>query len=215
MPGHLPRIAGTSCCGTRGCRVVAVSRTQYYCAMSLDGYIAESDDTIGWLTGYQGTFEGNGAEPMAGTYEQFYEGVGALAMGSATYEFILGELAGGGEWPYKGKPTWVLSSRALTRPGHPEADVRIVAASVRELYDQMMEAAGDGDLWVVGGGDVASQFAQDGLLDEVVVTVVPVVLGSGKPLFAGRLPGGAMRLTRTRTFDNGMVELSYELRRRH
>jgi dihydrofolate reductase len=65
----------------------------------------------------------------------------------------------------------------------------------------------------VGGGNVASQFADAGLLDELLVTVVPVVLGTGKPLFDRRLPGGAMQLTGTRTFDTGMVELRYEVAR--
>jgi dihydrofolate reductase len=89
--------------------------------------------------------------------------------------------------------------------------VRIARANVSELYDEMIAAAGERDLWVVGGGNVASQFADEGLLDELLVTVVPVVLGQGKPLFDRRLPGGAMRLTGTRTFDNGMVELRYEI----
>jgi dihydrofolate reductase len=62
---------------------------------------------------------------------------------------------------------------------------------------------------VVGGGGVASQFADEGRLDEVHVTVVPVVLGAGKPFLARPLPSGSMQLTGTRTFDNGMVELRY------
>ena len=188
-----------------------MSRSQYYVASSLDGYIAESDDTLEWLLKYEGSFEGEGVEPVAGGYERYYEGVGALVMGSRTYEFILGELAEGGDWPYKGKAAWVLSSRDLPEPEGEDVDVRITGANVSELYDEMIAAAGERDLWVVGGGNVASQFADEGLLDEVLVTVVPVVLGDGRPLFDRRLPGGAMRLTGTRPFDNGMVELRYEI----
>ena len=92
-------------------------------------------------------------------------------------------------------------------------DVRVVSARVADLHDRMVAAAGERNLWVVGGGNVASQFADDGLLDEVLVTVVPVVLGAGKPLFDRRLPGGAMQLMGTRAFDTGMVELRYEVRR--
>ncbi len=77
----------------------------------------------------------------------------------------------------------------------------------------MMAAAGDRNLWVVGGGNVASQYADAGLLDELLLTVVPVVLGEGKPLFDRALPGGPMQLTGTRTFQSGMVELRYELER--
>ena len=82
-----------------------MGKTQYYCAASLDGFIAESDDTLNWLTKYEGSFDGEGAEPMKGSYDRFYEGVGALVMGSATYQFVLDEVS---KWPYEGKPTWVL-----------------------------------------------------------------------------------------------------------
>jgi dihydrofolate reductase len=190
-----------------------VSKAQYYCASSLDGYIAEADDTIEWLLKYEGRFEGEAVEPMAGNYERFYSGVGALVMGSATYEFVLGQLAEGSDWPYKGKPAWVLSSRELPVPEGEGVDVRIASAHVRDLYEEMIAAAGEGDLWIVGGGNVASQFADEGLLDELLVTIVPVVLGEGKPLFDRRLPGGPMQLMGTRCFDSGMVELRYEIKR--
>jgi dihydrofolate reductase len=194
-----------------------VSKTQYYCAASLDGYIAESDDSLAWLTGYEGSFEGDGVEPGpmsdGGAYEQFYQGVGALISGSTTYEFVLDHLDGEDKWPYKGKPYWVLSSRDLPAPVDDEVDVRIVNAKVADLYDEMITAAGERNLWIVGGGNVASQFADEGLLDEVLVTVVPVVLGAGKPLFDRRLPGGEMQLIGTRTFGTGMVELRYEVGR--
>jgi dihydrofolate reductase len=75
----------------------------------------------------------------------------------------------------------------------------------------MLDAAGGRSLWVVGGGDVASQFADRGLIDELILTVVPVVLGEGKQLFDRRLPGGPMQLLGTRAFDTGMVELRYAM----
>ena len=194
-----------------------MSKTQYYCAASLDGYIAEADDSLGWLLNYEGSFEGEGAGPgpMAegGGYERFYEGVGALISGATTYEFVLDHLGEDGEWPYKGKPCWVLSSRDLPVPEGEEVDVRVVNAKVADLHDQMITAAGERNLWIVGGGNVASQFADEGLLDEVLVTVVPVVLGEGKPIFDRRLPGGPMQLMGTRVFDTGKVELRYEVRR--
>jgi dihydrofolate reductase len=191
-----------------------VATTVYYCASSLDGYIAGPDDNLDWLLGYQGTFEDESAEPgpmsEGGAYEDFYGGVRALVAGSATYEWIL-DHTGEGEWPYPSKPCWVLSSRELRLPEGDGVDVRIVDGSVGELYDEMAAAAGDGVLWVVGGGGVASQFAEEGRLDEVHLTVVPVVLGAGKRLFERPLPGGPARLTGTRTFENGMVELRYDV----
>jgi dihydrofolate reductase len=192
--------------------VEPVAKTQYYCAASLDGYIAESDDTLDWLLKYEGSFEGEDAEPgpmSGGSYDRFYEGVGALVSGSTTYEFVLDH----GGWPYRGKPTWVLTTRDLPVPEGDDVDVRFADAKVADLHEEMIAAAGERNLWVIGGGNVASQFADEGLLDELLITVVPVVLGEGKPLFDRRLPGGPIQLTGTTTFDTGMVELRYEIRR--
>jgi dihydrofolate reductase len=105
----------------------------------------------------------------------------------------------------------VLSSRELRHPEGEGVDVRVVNASAGELYEEISTAAGDGVIWVVGGGGVASQFADEGHLDEVHVTVVPVVLGAGKPLFERPFPSGSMQLAGTSTFKNGMVELRYEI----
>jgi dihydrofolate reductase len=187
-----------------------LSKTQYYCAMSLDGFIAESDDTIEWLTGYQGSYDGREAVPMKGTYDEFYEGVGALVTGSVTYEWVVDHVS---RWPYSGKPCWVLTSRELKKPDGDDVDVRFGRGGVRDLYSEMIAAAGDRNLWIVGGGNVASQFADEALLDEVIATVVPVVLGTGKRLFERPVPGGPMQLEGTRTFDTGMVELRYEIDR--
>jgi dihydrofolate reductase len=178
-------------------------------ASSLDGFIAGPDDGLDWLTKYEPAARFDG-EPMTGSYDRFMEGVGALAMGSATYEWLLAEID---EWPYRGTPAWVLTSREPPRREGEDVDVRFAEAKVADVYDEMIAAADGRNLWVVGGGNVASQFADAGLLDELIVTVVPVVLGEGKPLFDRAVPGGPMKLTSTRAFDTGMVELRYELGR--
>jgi dihydrofolate reductase len=182
----------------------------YYAAASLDGNIAEADDTLDWLLGYQGSYKGEDAAPARG-YDEFYEGVGALVMGSVTYEWVLRHIGDGGQWPYAGKPCWILTSRELPVPEGDGVDVRIVDGDVSELFDEMDAAAGERDLWVVGGGNVASQFADAGLLEKVWVTVVPVVLGSGKPLFESRLEGGPMQLEQAIPRASGMVELRFSI----
>jgi dihydrofolate reductase len=175
----------------------------YYCAQSLDGYIASSDDTIDWLTGYEPVAPPANVEPVGPefpvSYNEFYEDVGALVSGSVTYEWVL---AHAGEWPYAGKPYWVLTSREL--PAAEGQDVRFNGS-----FEEMLESAGGRKLWIVGGGGVASQFAEEGLLDEVWVTVVPVALGEGKRLFDRGLPGGPMQLTGVLPRASGMVELRY------
>ena len=179
----------------------------YYCAQSLDGYIANADDTIDWLTDYQGEYAGAEELPLGDGYENFMAGIGALVMGSATYGFVLAL----DEWPYPDHPVWVLTSRDL--PARDGADVRIVSGDVRALNDAIVASAGGRDVWVVGGGNVASQYADAGLLHRVEVTVVPVVLGAGKPLFDRALAPPPLQLVSTRPFANGMVELRYEVRR--
>jgi dihydrofolate reductase len=185
-------------------------RTVYYAAATVDGYIAGPDDSLDWLTKYDGSYAGDDAEPMKGSYDRFYDEVGALVMGSVTYEWVLDHVD---RWPYAGKPAWVLTSRELPAPPGDEVDVRFASGDVTKLHPEMAAVAGERALWVVGGGHLASQLADAGLLDELVITVTPVVLGTGKPLFDRPLPGGPMRLAGTRAFDTGMVELRYELAR--
>jgi dihydrofolate reductase len=177
--------------------------TVYYTAVSLDGFIAESDDTLDWLTEYQpaappANVEVAGPE-FPGSYDEFYEDVGAMVSGSVTYEWVLAHASA---WPYAGKPYWVLTTRELA-PVEGQ-DVRFNGS-----FEEMLESAGERKLWIVGGGGIASQFAEAGLLDEVIVTVVPVALGGGKPLFGRRLPGGPMQLTGVLPRASGMVELRY------
>jgi len=178
--------------------------TQYYVAQSLDGYIAETDHTLDWLLKYDGDAGDDVSQATDGAYDRFYEQVGAVAMGSATYEFILAESG----WPYEGIPSWVFTSRELPVPEG--ADVRFADGPVAPLHDEMTAAAGQRNLWVVGGGNLVSQFADEGLLDELLVTIVPVWLGDGMPTFAKRLEGKPLRLIGTHPFKNGMTELRYE-----
>jgi dihydrofolate reductase len=185
-------------------------RVRYYAAQTLDGYIAESDDNLDWLLEYQGHYDDADSDANQAGYDTFYEGIGALVSGSVTYEWVLEHAD---EWPYAGKPWWVVSSRELPKPEGEGVDVRIVSGEIPDLVEEMLDSAGDRDLWIVGGGNVASQFADHGLLDRVEVTVVPVVLGEGKPLFDRRLPGGPMQLLSTTTHSSGMVSLNYEVRR--
>ncbi len=182
-------------------------RFQYYTATSLDGFIAGADDDLDWLTNYSPPDPPPDLKRDTGSYDDFYAGVGALIMGSSTYEWVL---AHADSWPYPDKPAWVLSSRDLPSPKG-DADVRIVAAEVAELRDELAAAAGAQNLWIVGGGPVVSQFAAAGLLDDVIVTVVPVALGAGKPLFAEPLPDGPMKLVEAQPSPTGMVELRYEV----
>ena len=187
---------------------MAGQRTQYYVAASLDNYIADENESLQWLFDNAGSDASDvtSADPDARPpYEAFMEGVGALAMGAATYEWVLDEIT---EWPYTDRPTWVFTHRDLRIPDG--ADVRLLQGSPKEHHAAMLESAGDRHLWMVGGGRLASDFADDGLLDDLLLTVVPVVLGGGIPLFARALPG-PMRLVETKVLHRSLIELRYEL----
>lgn len=173
-----------------------MGRTQYYVAATIDGYIAEHDGGLDWLTSI---------EAGKGGYDEFYDKVGALAMGSGTYEWLLERVE---KWPYPEHATWVFTHREL-KP-YEDGDLRFVQGSPSEHIDDMRAAAGERNLWVVGGGELASQFADEGLLDELILNIASAVLGDGIPLFTRRI-AGHLRLTETQVKSPGMVELRYEL----
>jgi dihydrofolate reductase len=184
-------------------------KTQFYSAVSIDGYIATEDDSLEWLFAL-----GNPAES---SYPAFIADVGALAMGSATYEWVLrnseavvAEL--GSPWPYT-QPTWIFTSR--TQPRVPGADIRFVSGDVRPVHEEMRRVAGpDRNVWVVGGGGLVGQFHDAGLLDELIIQVGAAILGAGKPLLPRRILPPALRLTAVSNMGNGFVELRYDVVRR-
>jgi dihydrofolate reductase len=160
-----------------------MSLTQYYTATTLDGFIADPDHSLDWLF----TRDQDHAGPL--NYAEFIAGVGALAMGSSTYEWILDHEFAGKEpaawrWPYE-LPSWVFTSRDL--PVVPGADISFVSGDVAPVHASLVEAARGRNVWIVGGGDLVGQFADAGLLDEVIVYIAPVTLGAGKPLLARRV----------------------------
>jgi dihydrofolate reductase len=180
-------------------------KTQYYTATSLDGFIATEDDSLDWLFPL-GDINDTG-------YLDFIAQVGALAMGSTTYEWILRHAdkvadETGSSWPYT-QPVWVFTHRKL--PTVERADIRFVRGSVAEVHAEMVKAAGGKNVWVVGGGDLAGQFHDAGLLDEAIVQVASVTLGKGKPLFPRRVTSPPWQLLSVRHIGPGFAELRYQL----
>jgi len=153
-----------------------LSLTQYYTAATLDGFIADSDNSLEWL------FTRKRDEGGLLNYEEFIDQVGALAMGSTTYEWIVDHESA--KWPYE-QPSWVFTHRALRLV--PDARIELVSGDVAPVHEAMLRAAGGKNVWIVGGGDLAGQFADVGLLDEVLVTIAPVTLGAGAPLLPRRI----------------------------
>ncbi|WP_370069417.1 dihydrofolate reductase family protein [Mycobacterium sp. MAA66] len=149
--------------------------TVYYTASSLDGYIVDAAGSLDWLLSRDIDADG----PFG--YRAFQESVGALVMGSATYEWIATNQPG--DWPYE-QPTWVLTSRPdITAAGHP---VQTFNGDVAQLHPELVAAAAGRDVWVMGGGAAAAPFVAAGLVDELVVSYAPCTLGAGSAVLPVR-----------------------------
>src|SRR5204863_626081 len=143
-----------------------VGKTQYYTATTLDGYIADDHNSLGWL------FEVDRGTGDADSFAAFFAGVGAMAMGRTTYEWVLEHervLDEPDEWRgwYGEVPTWVFTHREL--PAVPGASISFVEGDVGRVHEEMTEAAAGKNVWLVGGGDLVGQFVDRGLLDEILV----------------------------------------------
>lgn len=183
-------------------------KTQYYTATSLDGFIATEDDSLDWLFSL--------GDLSDSSYPEFISGVGALAMGSATYEWMIHnaeKLAQetGSPWPYT-QPSWVFTSREL--PAIEGADIRFATGNVDQVHLEMRSAAGTKNIWIVGGGDLAGQFYDAGLLDELIVQIGSVTLGKGKPLFPRRVLSPNLSLKSVNQMGASMAEFRYEVRKK-
>lgn len=180
-------------------------KTQYYTACSLDGFIADPQDSLDWLFSL-GSIEDT-------SYPTFIRDVGAIAMGSHTYEWMLRHILSPGAdqpgpWPYR-QPTWIFTSRKL--PAVPGADIRFVEGDVAAVHRTMAEAASGKNVWIVGGGELAGKFYDAGLLDEMFVQFGSVTLGAGKPLLPRKITSPPMRLVSVRAVGSGFAELHYEI----
>jgi dihydrofolate reductase len=175
--------------------------TQYLVASSLDGFIATEDHDLSWLLSMPG------GDDEANPYEAFIGDVGAVTMGAATYEWVHAHESG--RWPYT-QPTWVFTHREL--PPMQSGDISFTDAPVPEVHATMVEAAAGRNVWVVGGGELAGQFLDHDLLDEIIVSVAPVLLGGGFPLLPRRRTTPMRLLSATPSPAGTFVHLHYTLR---
>ena len=168
----------------------------YYVAASLDGYIARPDGSVDWLHGYDSGGDDHG-------YTAFYASIDGLLMGRTTYLQCLGF----GQWPYPDKPALVM-----TRSNHlPQAapQVELQHCSPSEAL-QALQAKGCQRVWLVGGGSLAGNLLAAGLLDEVIVSIIPHLLGAGVPLFSIGLEQ-RLQLLEQRSFPSGIVQVRYQV----
>lgn len=161
--------------------------TLFYTATSIDGFIADEHDSLDWLFQVPAGDDDEGHEVR---FARFFSDVGAMAMGSTTYRWVLEHdqlLEHPEKWHgyYGDTPCWVFSHREL--PAILGADLRFVHGEVGPIHQAMVEGAEGRNVWLVGGGDLVGQFADEGLLDEIQLSIAPVTLGAGAPLLPRRL----------------------------
>jgi dihydrofolate reductase len=181
--------------------------TQYYTATTLDGFIADSENSLEWL------FRVERGEDPDGRWDAFIGDVGSMLMGATTYEWVVGHedlMAHPERWQafYGDRPAWVMTHRDLPVPDG--LDIRLAHGDVRPVHDRLRAAAGDRNVWVVGGGDLVGQLYDARLLDQVIVGIAPVTLGQGAPLLPRRIEG--LRLVGCEV-DGQMVSLTYDVPR--
>jgi dihydrofolate reductase len=188
-------------------------RVVYFTAATLDGFIADADNSLDWLFAVP-----HDEEDDQGGWEAFIGRVGSMVMGATTYRWVLDHepvmLEGPDRWQayYGDRPAWVFTHRD-DLPRIPGVDLRFVQGDVRPVYDEMAATRPDGDVWVVGGGDLVGQFDDAGLLDEIQVHLTPVVLGAGAPLLPRRIESDRLSF-RSARLDGQRCDVTIDVRRR-
>lgn len=175
-----------------------MSRIKLYIACSLDGFIAREDGSIDWLTEYE-----NNPETDYG-YSEFYASIGTVLMGRKTYEQVLGF----GEWPYGEKKAYVFTKQK--EPLLREKNVEFVSGDIVEFVRQLKEKESQ-DIWLVGGSQLIKIFLKENLVQDLIVFVIPVILGGGIPLFDRIGKEIKLRTGRVERYRNGMVSIEYEI----
>lgn len=166
-----------------------------YISTSLDGFIAGPGDSLDWLFRYGGMDLGEH------DYSHFLKRIRTVVMGRGTYDFLANDPS---PWAYEAQRVIVVTSRPITDPkGRVEArsDIDALIAELRDLED--------GDVWMLGGGQLQMAFMERGALDEIEVYVMPELIGGGRPLFPSNGFETSLTLLGAQALDQGCVRLHY------
>ena len=167
-----------------------------YIAASVDGFIARKDGDVSWLEKFN-----EGGEDYG--YKEFYRGIGASIMGSHTYV----QAVGFGQWDKK-MPTYVITKRKLEKL--PGAKIEFYSGDLGSLVGRLKKETAK-DIWLVGGGRLAQSFLDAGLVDRIILSVIPVLLGEGIPLFAMKGKERELRLIGSKSYETGIVQMDFKV----
>lgn len=173
---------------------------QLFIACSLDGFIAREDGSIDWLTRYQS----ESGEDYG--YGEFIKKVGTVIMGRRTYQDLLGFDM---PWPYSNCNTLVLSRSESLKIQSPNTQ------QITEVNEDVLDRLKNGNssnTWIVGGGEVIKAFLKYKAIDELTISIIPVILGEGIPLFSAGVVETELILIESIPFPAGIVNLKYKLR---
>jgi dihydrofolate reductase len=166
-----------------------------YIAQSLDGYIARENDDISWLSIVDRDYEDYG-------YDEFIKTIDTVFMGRKTYEKVL---TLGVEFPHKDKTCYVLSKKLLGA----DENVQFFNGSIVDLITEIKAQQGK-DIFLDGGSELVRLFRDNNLIDEYVISIIPILLGKGIRLFRETESENNLRLVKSETFESGLVKLKYE-----
>ncbi len=169
-----------------------------YIATSLDGFIADKNGELDWLKG-DGSDEHN-----MGSYDDFIQTIDTVILGHTTYHQIITELAVD-NWPYKGKMSYVITSKNL----EDKEDIKL-CSDLLDLINKLKNQDGK-DIWICGGANIANQLLKENLVDKIIISIIPTILGEGTKLFEKGLPETKLKLLSSRNY-NGITDLVYEKR---
>lgn len=186
----------------------AKSRVTIHMAASLDGFIARNDGSVDWLETNDKFEDGDTMDPAF--VEEFLKTIDCYVMGSRTYETALNFEAKGFGWAYGDKPTFVLTSRELSRT---RETVEFYSGDLVRLVNDRLKPSFR-SIWFVGGGAVCGECLRLGLADEVRYSIMPIIIGEGISFFAGLDQNVALHLMEVKANRNGMVALRYEVKNR-
>ena len=171
-----------------------------YIAQSLDGFIADEDGGVDWLETFHDSFDKG---VPGGSYDEFFQTLDCLILGARTYEQILTF----GAWPYDNLPTFVVTHRELRVI---KDSVSLYAGDLVKLVEEVIPPECE-NIWLVGGANLAQDFLHLGLVDEIRLSIIPVLLGQGISLFSNSDTKHVLHLANTVAYENGIVELYYEI----
>ncbi len=175
-----------------------MNKVVLYIAASLDGFIARPDGNLDWLNALPNP------DQIDYGYADFLSSIGSTIMGKNTYNEIIGF---GVEWPYPGLDSYVVTSDTEFKVSSPatfalHADLNKFITGLKQKTDK--------DIWLIGGGQLITYFLNHDLLDRMILTLIPTVLGEGIPLFPNKPKESSWTLSKVEQFNTGVVSLTYD-----